>query len=465
MAKFKNHEVDLLGAMVKTPNREKFALFSDTIVTVPGGIFARSGSPANLTLNDLKGKKVAVVSNYTAHDVLKDQYPEIILEVVPDVQTGLAKASLGMVDAYVENMANATYYSQEAGITNLHLAGSTDFAYRWGIGIRKDWPELQAILNKGLAAISEEERKQAIQRWIFIEGQQWRPSKMLIIGTVASSLAALLLLVIYWNHTLRNEVLNRTISLQRELEERQKAEAALKNLAGQLEDNVRERTAQLQQEVAERIRSEQAAIASEQRFKELFQNVADPIYIADTTGRIIAANDQACRELDYTLEELLQLSLAEVDAGADDSDFFAAKLSLLENNKTATFESSHRRKDGSLFPVELNVCLIDLSGQQAVMGVARNITKRKKNEIELLQAKTAAESASRTKSQFLANMSHEIRTPMNGIIGIAQLLESGELTEEQREYVETPHAVRQKPAETDQRHPRSLQNRSRQGGT
>ena len=108
ISKFKNREIDLLGAMVRTPNREKFALFTDTLVAVPGGIFTRSGPglPTDLTLKDLKGKKVAVVSNYAAHDIIKNQYPEITLEVVQDVSTGLAKASLGMVDAYVENMAN-----------------------------------------------------------------------------------------------------------------------------------------------------------------------------------------------------------------------------------------------------------------------------------------------------------------------------------------------------------------------
>ncbi len=380
LTKFKNHEVDVLGAMVKTPSREKFALFTDTLVTVPGGIFARNGSTTNLTLKDLNGKKVAVVSNYTAHEVLKEQYPDIILDVVPDVQTGLAKASLRMVDAYVENMANATYYLQDAGITNLRLVGKTDFDYRWGIGIRKDWPELQAIMNKGLAAISDDERKQAIRHWIFIEGQQWRPGKTLIIGTVTTSLGALLLLVIYWNYTLRKVVHNRTISLQQELEERQKAEAAMKKLAGQLEEMVKERTIELQNEIGERFKSEQAAIASEKRFKELFQNVADPIYIADTSGRIIAANGQACRELGYTHDEAIKMHLADVDARANVSELFMANLQHLQKYSSTTFESSHRRKDGSIFPVELNVCLIDLAGQQAVMGVARNITKRKRTE-------------------------------------------------------------------------------------
>ena len=70
-----------------------------------------------------------------------------------------------------------------------------------------------------------------------------------------------------------------------------------------------------------------------------------------------------------------------------------------------------------------------------MIGSMQDITERKNAELEGLKAKLEAEEAKKTQEQFLANMSHEIRTPMNGIIGMTQLIDGTQLSEDEQKRI------------------------------
>ena len=167
--KAKSRQIDMFGAAAETPQRSKYMLFTRHFVEFPSVIIVRKNVSRSLSLEKLEGMKVAVVSGYADHDYIKNNYPNLQLDEVPTVATGLRKVSFGMVDALVANLAAATYYIEKEGITNLHLAGNTGYTYRLGFGVRKDWPELFNILENGLAQIEPNEKEAIFKKWVHLE--------------------------------------------------------------------------------------------------------------------------------------------------------------------------------------------------------------------------------------------------------------------------------------------------------
>jgi signal transduction histidine kinase len=226
----KSREIDMFGAAVPTPERLQYMKFTKFFVEFPSVILVRQGEQPALKVDTLEGKHVAVVSGYAAYEYMKRTHPQVHLEVMPGISAGLRQVAFGKVDAMVLNLASASYFIRKDGISNLKIFKDTGFVYDLSFATRSDQPELNSILDKALATISDEERNRIVSRWISLKSDGWHTSRNFFIALAAVSLLLLLLFIIGWIWLLRKKVAERTIALERELQERILAEKEKKEL-------------------------------------------------------------------------------------------------------------------------------------------------------------------------------------------------------------------------------------------
>jgi two-component system sensor histidine kinase/response regulator len=185
----------------------------------------------------------------------------------------------------------------------------------------------------------------------------------------------------------------------------------------------------------------QALQLERDRLRTLIDHLPDYVFIKDAEYRFVTVNRAHI--------ELFGCRSEEEIIGKTDLDFSPPELAKLYQSDDALVIEQGRtliNREEELVTANQEVhwvltTKVPLRGPQGeiigLVGIARDITKRKLAEQELKAAKEAAEVANRAKSEFLANMSHEIRTPMNAIIGMTELVLDTALSPQQRDYLET----------------------------
>ncbi|MFN2426651.1 MAG: PAS domain S-box protein [Candidatus Binatia bacterium] len=138
---------------------------------------------------------------------------------------------------------------------------------------------------------------------------------------------------------------------------------------------------------ADRDDAERRLRESDERFRQFLAQAADALYVADEGGRIVEANREACGLLGYTREEILELSVYDIDPDLSE-DEAARLLAGISHKGHLAVERRLKRKDGSVFPVELRVSRINVRDDEHFLMAARDITERKHAAQQLEQSRT-----------------------------------------------------------------------------
>lgn len=189
--------------------RKKDLLFTNPYLNYPWVVITRKDTPLIGDLRDLYGKTAVVVKEHVIGELLFRDHANIKLRFADSTKEALEMVSSGNVFACVGNLASASYQIQEKNITNLKIAASTSYGGGLSFGIRKDWPELVNILNKGLASITQQEHDQIRQKWFSIRFEHAVDKKKIvkIIVFCGAGVLVFLLLIMFWNRQIQKRAM------------------------------------------------------------------------------------------------------------------------------------------------------------------------------------------------------------------------------------------------------------------
>jgi PAS domain S-box-containing protein len=348
-------DIDALPVVAKLPNRIPLVEFSLPHTETFDAFFVRQGEPLINDIRDAEGKEIVVMRSDAAHHALQERKFQGKIIPVDTIPEGLALISSGKHDALLCSKLIGTLEIKDRGIRGV-TAGPVipDYKRVFSFAVKKDNHELLEKLNQGLLIVKTNgEYDRIYEKWLAID-EPWKNFEKYLIPAIGVVLGGALLAGI-WIIVLQTMVNKRT----RELAQRNE----MLRLAGEkLEERVALRTAELARSV--------------NRFRSLYEQAVDGIFVSDAQGNYIDVNAAGARLLGYERQEILHLNIADVVAEAE-RQRLPPEFTKLAGGAVVRSEWQFRRKDGSLFPGEV-------VGKQLSDGrlqtILRDITAHKQAE-------------------------------------------------------------------------------------
>lgn len=407
---------DLITPMMRTTERESFISFSEEYFSSPRVIFTRADSSPVYEMNDLTGKTVAVVRGTAVHERLESDHPGTKLIFFAKDESALESVATGRADAYIGNLALASYLILKRGFANIRVAAPSSLGdHVLSFAIRKDWPELTRIINKGLDAIRPEERLAIRNRHISVQYADGRFADVMRWVLIFVGIASGILLFLFlWNRSLARQVCSRTSDL----------EEANRLLHGEIRD---------------RKQAEEELRQSRDYLSHITDSIWDAVFSVKIPDREIEWVNDSFSVFGYDSGESVGRT---TEFLYQDRDTFLRlgrqlKNAVAEGRKMFHTEALFKRKNGEIFPAEITVTLYKEKGEIiSSTSVVRDISERRRAEKEKRKLEASLTQAQKMEAIGIlaGGIAHDFNNILTVIIGCAELamneVEKGSLLEE-----------------------------------
>ncbi|AGF79854.1 PAS domain S-box [Desulfocapsa sulfexigens DSM 10523] len=376
----KTRKCDIFSLAMATPERLTYMDFTVPYLSIPLVLATRNTERFIADLTSVQDELLGVVKGYAFGELLRSKYPEMQIVDVASVDEGLRLVNRGKIYGFIGTLATVSSTIQKGFSDELKIVGKFDERWELGVATRNDQPILLSIFNKVINSLDKREHQQILNRWISVKYEKsfdyrlfWRIFPFIAIGV---------LFLLFRYYTLGK--------YNRELKE-QNIEIL--------------RQGALLKKTEEKLLLTQYAVDS----------CAYPIIwtknaplLEDT--RIIHVNNAAANILGYSKTELLSLGIHNIDVNITEANWPPAK-------KSYSVRTNYRRKDGSLFPVELYLSYFEYQGQSYYFAFFTDISIQKKMEDQLHRSLKME-----AVGMMAGGVAHDLNNILSGIVSYPELL-------------------------------------------
>ncbi|WP_081372211.1 transporter substrate-binding domain-containing protein [Pseudomonas fluorescens] len=381
----RDRDADLLITLTPSTEREGLLRFTRPYLNTPYVLVSADNPSSPGTLDDMAGKRLAVIHGNPVRDMLIEQYPKVVLVEARNAQDAMALVAEGKAEAAVNSLIISRYMISRQYRDQLRITSTvgTQLA-RTAFATPRDALELYSILEKAMLSIPPEEMDEITNRWrseIAVDDSYWLRNRTVILQAFAVA-TLLLLAAVGW-----------IVYLRWLMGKRRQAEIALND---QMEF-----------------------------MRVLIDGTPHAIYVRDRQGRLIACNSGYLSAFDVERDAVIGKTVVEgvLSDPNEAAAYHAEYLQVMEEGMPRVQDRSLTMGTDQVLTI-YHWMLPYRGSDGAVSGMIGgwiDISERQQLLQALREAKEHADDASRAKTTFLATMSHEIRTPMNAIIGMLEL--------------------------------------------